>query len=188
MKTFTPPPELHAALEQMSRDMAVPVEALVNQAVFHWAKLHGYVEPGVAVASASDEPQTSRVPVVEAPADDAWKVVAGGSLLDSDASLDLTTPQMKALKRLVLLVDGEEHVVRGDRFLVGRDVSCDLTIDTPRVSRQHAVIISGPKGFELQDLGSSNGTWFAGERIEQKALEHGDEVLIGDKPVVVALR
>ena len=74
------------------------------------------------------------------------------------------------------------------RFLVGRDVSCDLTIDAPRISRQHAVLHILRDGVELEDLGSSNGTWFQGVRIEKRKLVHGDEVLFGDVPVRLEVR
>lgn len=79
---FTISPELRGLLEQMSRDMAVPVEALVNQAVFNWARLHGVLEPSVTSApppppppqiapvtraEPPPEPETTRVPVVAEP-------------------------------------------------------------------------------------------------------------------------
>ena len=63
MKTLTLSPQLILLLEQMSREMAVPFEALVNQAVFNWARLHGYLSPGQLEAQL-DEPVTGRVPVV----------------------------------------------------------------------------------------------------------------------------
>jgi FHA domain len=172
MKTFTVTPELAPLLEQMSRDMAVPVEGLVNQAIFNWARLHGYAEPSPLVALPA-EPETTRVPVVEEPAPRVG---------------DETLPRRAKQKRLVLVLANREVFVEGDRFLIGRDVSCDLTIEAARISRQHAVIRTTVDAWEVEDLGSSNGTWYLGNRITERALEHGDELFFGDVSVRVEFR
>ena len=189
MKTFNVSPQLQTLLEQMSRDMAVPVEGLVNQAVFNWAKLHGYVEPGrppvEAVPTPPPEPETTRVPVEPEPEPKFEAVVPGGA---SAPTPDRTAPSLQKQRRIVLLVKGREVTVDSDRFLLGRDVSCDLTIESPRISRQHAIVHVTHDGLELEDLGSSNGTWYAGERITRKKLVHGDEVHIGDTPVRIEFR
>jgi hypothetical protein len=146
MKTVTLGAPLQSALEQMSRDMAVSVEGLVNQAVFNWAKLHGYAEPGHPAAALKRQP------------------------------------------RFVLVLKDREVPIDSERFLVGRDVSCDLTIEAPRISRQHAVLHLHDDFVELEDLGSSNGTWCQGLRVERRKLVHGDEVQFGDVPVRLELR
>lgn len=181
MKTFNVSAQLEPLLEQMSRDMAVPVDGLVNQALFNWAKLHGYLEPGLVppgeprVAKPA-EPETARVPVIEEP-DPRFEAIS-----------DSTHPSMAKQRRIVLMVKGREVTVDNERFLVGRDVSCDLTIESPRISRQHAIFHVLDDGLELEDLGSSNGTWYAGQRIDRKKLGHGDEVLIGDTLVRVEFK
>ncbi|MDP1827261.1 MAG: FHA domain-containing protein [Archangium sp.] len=195
MKTFTVSAQLEPLLERMSQDMAVPVEGLVNQAIFNWAKLHGYVEPGGAqpvAPSEPEEPETSRaMPVAEEPESD-WKLASGGSFssphLEQPVS-DSTAPSMLKQRQIVLVLAEREVVVDGERFLVGRDVSCDLTIDSPRISRQHAVIRVGKDGgVELEDLGSSNGTWYEGKRIERRRLVDGDGFRFGDTEVRIEFR
>jgi plastocyanin len=52
-------------------------------------------------------------------------------------------------------------------FLIGR-VQADLEVDDPEVSRRHALIRPVPGGVEVEDLGSSNGTYVEGRRIEGK--------------------
>lgn len=191
-KTFTPDAQLAPLLEQMSRDMAVPVEGLVNQALFTWARLHGYAEataPAPALTKAPSppepkEPETTRVPIVEEP---HWTLAAGGSF-GHPAVADTTAPSLKKERQVVLVLSDREVVVDADRFLVGRDVSCDLTIDSARISRQHAVISLGPDVVELEDLKSSNGTWFEGQRITRRELQDGDEVHFGDVAVRVSFR
>jgi hypothetical protein len=179
MKTFTVSPQLQSALEHMSRDMAVSVEGLVNQAIFNWARLHGYLEPGKQPAQL-EEPDTTRVPVIEDGAPD-WSLASGGSF-----SSPRLAPVVK--QRFVLVLKDREVPVDSDRFLVGRDVSCDLTIEAPRISRQHAMLHTRTDALEVEDLGSSNGTWFQGERVTRRELQHGDEVHFGDVAVRVELR
>ena len=183
MKTFNVSAQLEPLLEQMSRDMAVPVEGLVNQALFNWARLHGYLEPGAqtqveAAAAPPAEPETTRIPVVPEPEPEP----------QFEAIPDGTAPSLQKQRRIVLLVKGREVTVDNDRFLLGRDVSCDLTIESPRISRQHAIIHVTHDGLELEDLGSSNGTWYDGQRIVRRKLVHGDEVHIGDTPVRIEFR
>ena len=61
---------------------------------------------------------------------------------------------------------------------LGRD-DCDVVLSDPEVSRRHA--LEGPDGFTIEDLGSTNGTWVNGERIERpERLRAGDELRFGN--------
>ncbi len=61
--------------------------------------------------------------------------------------------------------------------VVGRDPQCDLVIDSPLISREHARLLFTPEGLRLQDLRSTNGTFVNGQRIAGDALLHpGDRV------------
>jgi predicted component of type VI protein secretion system len=76
--------------------------------------------------------------------------------------------------------------------LAGRDVevtatlvlgrqAADLLIDDSEVSRRHAALRPAGDGLELEDLGSLNGTWVNGTRIQGPVrLEPGDRVQLGD--------
>ncbi|MFZ5439402.1 MAG: FHA domain-containing protein [Myxococcota bacterium] len=69
MSTVTIAPHLQRALEAMSKDMAVDPQALVNQAVFAWLRINGYVTPGQPVAVTAPVAPASvvaAVPPVEA--------------------------------------------------------------------------------------------------------------------------
>lgn len=53
--------------------------------------------------------------------------------------------------------------------LVGRAVGCDLRLDDPQVSKRHARIwLEGARAW-IEDLGSRNGTWIDGRRVEGPA-------------------
>ncbi|HLS46451.1 MAG TPA: FHA domain-containing protein [Ornithinicoccus sp.] len=74
----------------------------------------------------------------------------------------------------------------GARFLLdaeevssGRHPSSDIFLDDVTVSRRHAVFARSGDSYEVRDVGSLNGTYVNRERIDQQALEPGDEVQIG---------
>jgi transcriptional regulator with GAF, ATPase, and Fis domain len=56
----------------------------------------------------------------------------------------------------------------------------DLVLDDPRLSRVHARFARAGLVVEVQDLGSRNGTFVNGERVERRALGLGDVVRVGD--------
>ncbi len=81
---------------------------------------------------------------------------------------------------LVLLgEDGREldRVVK-DRFVIGRGKHCDLVINSGKVSREHAAIVREGDAWFIEDLGSSNGTWFDARRITRRQIQDGDEYFV----------
>src|SRR5438132_241267 len=73
-----------------------------------------------------------------------------------------------------------------DMTVVGRREDCDLRIPLSDVSRKHCRMIVNGEAIKVEDLGSSNGTYVNGERIQQGELTPGDTVQIG--PVVFVLQ
>jgi hypothetical protein len=74
----------------------------------------------------------------------------------------------------------------GSRFLldselttVGRHPGSDIFLDDVTVSRRHAEFYRHGAGFVVRDVGSLNGTYVNRERIEETALNDGDEVQVG---------
>lgn len=60
-------------------------------------------------------------------------------------------------------------------LLIGRDPSCDVIIPDRQISRYHARITPATDGATLEDLGSKNGTYFLGKRVEDPvSLQDGD--------------
>jgi DNA-binding winged helix-turn-helix (wHTH) protein len=70
--------------------------------------------------------------------------------------------------------------------LVGREKACDVWIDADDVSRRHARIRvdAGGRTATIADLGSTNGTFVAGRRIDAPtSLENGAHIRLGRERV-----
>jgi S1-C subfamily serine protease len=78
--------------------------------------------------------------------------------------------------------------VDAERFVLGRDDGCDLTIDDVKISRRHAALAALPDGrTELRDLGSSNGTFVDGQRVESAILTGDEQIQLGKTLLVSTL-
>jgi hypothetical protein len=71
------------------------------------------------------------------------------------------------------------HSIAHCPFVVGRDPKGDVFIDNIGVSRQHCQFLWANGSYQVQDLGSSNGTQINGEKVAQGALKDGDEIRLG---------
>lgn len=91
-------------------------------------------------------------------------------------------------RMLTGIVNGEDIycVIRESSYIIGKDVSCDVSINAVGVSRKHARVFIENENVYLQDLGSTNGTAVNGEYLvgdSKCVLQDGDSVTIG--PVVL---
>ena len=232
-------PHLQRAIDAMSKDLAVEQQALVNQAVFAWLRINGYVTPSpvtevpapapVPVVAPELPPVAELVAPVVAVAQpvDLGPVLARMAEIDADLEkltrpwaawapvadeVEDPTPEEAApvapapppveeeenestvvLRSVPITLylerEGEEPIrVAAERFIIGRGPHCDLVIDSPRVSREHVAITRKGVLFYLEDLNSSNGTWFGEDRVTTRELESGDVINLGNEPVTFFLR
>ena len=80
----------------------------------------------------------------------------------------------------LLLVDGKRIVVEPTGATLGRSRQCDVVLDDPNVSRQHAEVRPRGGSWVLTDLGSTNGSLLNGRRIDgAEVLKPGDEIKLG---------
>lgn len=260
---------LWEALELMAKEMGADRDALLNQAIFSFARLNGYVTPGRVGPTAAarpaeapspepmngkmglagrmtvpagplppdDEPMESSEPKpdveqlrqeledeaarepleegdelqtagepADAPDDEMQEAEAEEGFADAPADQPEEEPAEESAaeeemeepaedrtpihaskgsaRELYVSVGGKGPVkVKGDRFLIGRGKHCDLVIESNRVSREHAVIFRQGQEMFIEDLKSSNGTWFGRERITKKRIDDGDELVLGTERV-----
>lgn len=60
--------------------------------------------------------------------------------------------------------------------VIGRAAECDIPVAADEISRRHALVKPTPDGVSVEDLGSSNGTYINGKRVQQGFLNPGDEL------------
>jgi DNA-binding winged helix-turn-helix (wHTH) protein len=81
-----------------------------------------------------------------------------------------------------LAYGGHELGLAEGETLIGRGEECTLHIDSGTVSRRHARVVVTGRQARLQDLGSKNGTFLNGQRLQAAdsvPLSDGDEIGIG---------
>ena len=74
----------------------------------------------------------------------------------------------------------EEVSSDSDFVVFGRDPSCDIVIKNPRCSRRHASVRIVPDGYHLLDMGSSNGVYVLGQKVDDAIIREGDVFSMGD--------
>jgi pSer/pThr/pTyr-binding forkhead associated (FHA) protein len=75
---------------------------------------------------------------------------------------------------------GREISVPVSEFLIGRGEECHLRPRSDAISRQHCAIIVGEKEVVMRDLGSKNGSYVNGERVEgERVVRAGDQIQFG---------
>lgn len=90
---------------------------------------------------------------------------------------------------LFVRFEGKVYPVAKAEFIIGRgSQGTDLMIRDQNVSRKHASVIFHSGAFWIQDLGSTNGVEFNGQRVDSRRIEEGDAYTICDHEMVFSYR
>ncbi|MFW6063801.1 MAG: FHA domain-containing protein, partial [Chloroflexota bacterium] len=83
--------------------------------------------------------------------------------------------------------EGQQFTVADDNITIGRDPIVDIVLNDPEVSRQHARLTRVDDGYQIQDLGSTNGTFVDGKRLagDPVALTPGMVITMGSNVTLV---
>jgi len=110
---------------------------------------------------------------------------------EATAAYQAAKPTLRS-SAVLIVVDG---VLRGQEFelaegstTVGRSPENAIVLDASDVSRRHAKFEFSRGRLRIHDLGSTNGTRVNGDPVRVSDLEHGDDVLLGNQRIEVAVR
>lgn len=89
---------------------------------------------------------------------------------------------------LLILPDGSQCIVPEDGLTIGRRADSGLELEDPQVSRRQANVFYREGALHVADLGSMNGTWLNGVRIDgESPLVSGDVLELGDTKLTVQM-
>jgi hypothetical protein len=126
---------------------------------------------------ASPEEERQEAEEVEAPAPSSGDF---GHTMVYSPSREARKLELADERRQALLVGGgRRNVLSGSRVVVGRSREADIVLQDPNVSRRHAELRRDEGGWQIVDLGSTNGIKVNGRRVGQQPLNPGDEITIG---------
>ncbi|HEY70959.1 MAG TPA: FHA domain-containing protein [Anaerolineae bacterium] len=81
--------------------------------------------------------------------------------------------------------EGRVFKLDKESVVLGRDVSNDIIFPDPEVSRMHSRLSLTPRGYVLEDLDSTNGTFVNGEQLtEPRLLLVGDQIGLSQKLII----
>lgn len=93
---------------------------------------------------------------------------------------ETTTQSASVRSRLYLLLEQRQVILIEGPNVIGRAPDATIQIDSPGISRVHARIAVYEGNATLEDLGSKNGTYLNGTRIEApQLLSDGQEIRVG---------
>jgi hypothetical protein len=137
----------------------------------------GIVMPHEPGHEPGHEPESELAPEPEAPPQ------SGRTMVYSNAGRLAEPLEEQAQARTptaLLLIDGQRMLVGPTGATLGRSRQCDVVLNDPNVSRQHAELRPRGGSWVLTDLGSTNGSRINGHPVERsEVVRPGDEIELG---------
>ena len=162
-------------LTRIAEDCGTDRHAVVNQAVYEFARRFNFLTPMAKEVPAPDG-EVGPGRVVGPPAEPQRG--AGGR---GGAPPKAKPPERQRKLLYVLNSAGDMHKIDKDTFIIGRSRTCDLVIPSSKVSRQHSGICRENGEYYIEDLGSANGVWKDGVKIQKERIKDGDEFMISEE-------
>ena len=138
--------------------------------------------------SAAAHESTTLMPAWQPPA----LIPAAGGPVDTVVMGGPTEPALKAVpgtgKRAELTIEsgpdaGRTYRAAENALRLGRSPDNDLILRDPATSGHHARVERRGEQFWIVDLGSTNGTTVNSEPVQERQLNHGDRITIGQNAV-----
>jgi hypothetical protein len=164
-------------LTRIAEDCGTDRHAVVNQAVYELARRFNYLTPAPREAPVP-EARVSPVATAGAPARPEPREPAPAVAPEPPRPAPVEKP-----RRSLYVVNsaGEMHKIDKETFIIGRSRTCDLVIPSSKVSRQHSGVSREDGVHYIEDLGSANGVWKDGVKIQKERISDGDEFMISEE-------
>ncbi|HEU4726499.1 MAG TPA: SpoIIE family protein phosphatase [Kofleriaceae bacterium] len=93
---------------------------------------------------------------------------------------------MPSLVFLAGPIAGRRYKLADGEYIIGRRSDCQIFVPDMRVSRQHARLWQDGDDWQIEDLGSNNGTYVNGAKVQSATrVRHDDEILIANNRIRV---
>lgn len=163
------------AITRIAEDSGTDRHAVVNQAVYEFARRFNFLTPVAKEVPAQDAPPSP------ARNDFPAEPEPRGTPASQRAEPSARAPERARRTLYVVNSAGEMHKIDKDTFIIGRSRTCDLVIASSKVSRQHSGISREQGEYFIEDLGSANGVWKDGVKIQKERIHDGDEFMISEE-------
>lgn len=160
-------------LTRIAEDTGTDRHAVVNQAIYELARRFNFLTPKAREAPLPDQPVRP-----------GGGGGGGGGRAPEPSVPPQPAPKPAAPARKLLYVvnsAGDMTKIEKDTFIIGRSRTCDLVIPSSKVSRQHSSVVRENGEYFLEDLGSANGVWKDGVKVQREKIRDGDEFMISEE-------
>lgn len=87
----------------------------------------------------------------------------------------------------LVMPDGQQLPVTHWESIIGRSKGCDIIVNVPSITKNHAVLTRYDDGsWSVTDIGSRGGVCVNGEQVEACAVQYGDVICLGDVEMILA--
>ena len=98
-------------------------------------------------------------------------------------------PETEENKRPYLVIIGGDHLgavhkIDKTRAIIGRGHDADIRIADDGISREHVEVMGEHEHITVRDLGSTNGTFHNGRKVDEVELFDGDKISIGSTTIL----
>jgi hypothetical protein len=101
-----------------------------------------------------------------------------GKLLDEASAAEGSTTRAQ-LKGMSVEVKDGIYPLKGERFVIGRAETCDITLSDSSISSEHARLSREAGGWRVVNLLSTNGTFVNDKRVSNEVVQDGDRLRFG---------
>lgn len=180
-----------AALSPEDFDHFAPIQAMLQQEMATYlagyAAEHSYTMPGQpSVTLVRDESLRGGGLKISVRMEDPGEEWTAGTtpltptqLMPAPDAAPPSPARLAPTARARIDLQGASCFLDRDVAGMGRGLDNDVVVEDPRVSRHHARLQRGLRGWEIIDLASTNGTFVNGRQVKQQVIAHGDTISLG---------